>query len=446
MGIPFDHASMDQIVSQSRAYFFQHVLSWDMAAQIAVAACALLLAYKAARVIRTWITRQQTKCSSVQELCDDLSRLTHFSYVIGPALALLFLWIPYRIAEHFNLPLDGLYTIVICLLALALVRFLTGQMQNRFWATVIIIFLWFNAFLYIFHLNEPWLNLLQHIDFNLGKIHISLLTLFRAVVIVLVLYWLSRNLLFLLHFWLTAESGLTPAVQILLYKLSVIFLFCASVVVVLQYMRLGLTVFALFSGALGLGLGFGLQKVFANLVSGFIILADKSIKPGDVIQLGDKFGWINFLGTRYTSVISRNGTEHLIPNENLVTSEVINWSYSNNLIRLEIPVGVSYGSDLEKARDLMLEAAAASPRVLKDPQPACYLLGFGDSSVNLELRAWLNDPQNGIGSVKSDLLWGIWRRFHEHDIELPFPQRDLNFKSIPEVRIRTGPEERTEER
>lgn len=441
MGIPLDHVSINQLGSQARTYFLDNVLSWAMAAQIAVAAGALLLAYQIATTIRVWIAQRQAQCAPEQEICRDLTRLTTFSYVIGPALALLFLWIPYRLAEHFNLPRDGLYTIVICLLALALVRFLTGQMQSRFWATVIAIFFWFNAFLYIFHLNGPWLNLLEHIDFNLGKIHISLLILLRTVLIVLVLYWLSRNLLFLLNFWLTAESGLTPALQILLYKLSLIFLFCVSVVIVLQYMGLGLTVFALFSGALGLGLGFGLQKVFANLVSGFIILADKSIKPGDVIQLGNKFGWINFLGTRYTSVIARNGTEHLIPNENLVTNEVINWSYSDNLVRLEIPVGVSYGADLEKARDLMLEAAAIAPRVLKDPQPACYLLGFGDNTVNLELRVWLNDPQNGIGSVRSDLLWGIWRRFHEHGIELPFPQRDLHFKSIPEVRIRTGPEE-----
>ncbi len=446
MDIPLHQVSLDQLVSQARVYFFQQVLSWAMLAQLAVAAGALLSAYKVATSIRAWITRQQAKCASDQELCWDLSRLTHFSYVIGPAAALVLLWIPYRIAAHFDLPRDGLYTIVICLLALALVRFITGQMQNRFWATIITIFFWFNAFLYIFHLNGPWLMLLQHIDFNLGKIHISLLTLFRAVVILLFLYWLSHNLLFLLHFWLTAESGLSAAAQILLYKLSVIFFFCISVVVVLQYMGLGLTVFALFSGALGLGLGFGLQKVFANLVSGFIILADKSIKPGDVIQLGNKFGWINFLGTRYTSVISRNGTEHLIPNENLVTSEVINWSYSNNLVRLELPVGVSYNADLDQARDLTLEAAAASPRVLKDPKPVCYLVGFGDSTVNLELRVWLNDPQNGIGAVKSDLLWGIWRRFHEHGIELPFPQRDLHFKSIPAVKMQTQPEEPSEKK
>ena len=175
-------------------------------------------------------------------------------------------------------------------------------------------------------------------------------------------------------------------------------------------------------------------------MSGFIILADKSIKPGDVIELGDKYGWINFLGSRYVSVITRDGTEHLIPNENLITGEVINWSYSQNLVRLHVPVGVAYGSDLEKAKELMLESAAVTRRVLKDPGPVCLLAGFGDSTVNLELRVWINDPQNGIGSVKSDLLWGIWQRFQEHGIELPFPQRDVHLKSIPEIRVRTGPE------
>ncbi len=441
MGIPFDQTSLDQILSQARDYFFQHVLSWAMVAQIAVAGCALLLAYKGARAIRAWINRQQAKCSSNQELCRELATVTTFSKVIGPALACCFVWIPYRIAEHLNWPRDGLYTLGVCAIALAFARFFTDLIQNRFWARILMIIVWFYAVLYITHIIEPWLNLLQHIDFNIGKIHISLFTISRALVLVLVLYWLSRNLLLILRFWLTAESGLAPASQILLSKLSVIFFFCASVVLVLQYMGLSLTIFALFSGALGLGLGFGLQKVFANLVSGFIILGDKSIKPGDVIQVGDKYGWINFLGTRYVSVITRNGTEHLIPNENLVTSEVINWSYSNNLVRIDIPVGVSYAADLEKARDLMLETVAGSSRVLADPKPACLLAGFGDSTVNLELRVWINDPQDGIGSVKSDLLWGIWQRFREHGIELPFPQRDVHLKSIPEVKIRTGPEE-----
>lgn len=125
----------------------------------------------------------------------------------------------------------------------------------------------------------------------------------------------------------------------------------------------------------------------------------------------------------------------------MITGEVINWSYSHNLVRLKVPVGVAYGSDLEKARDLMLAAAADTLRVLKDPKPACLLTGFGDNAVNLELRVWINDPQHGIGSVKSDLLWGIWRRFRDHGIEIPYPQRDVHLKSIPEAMLRTGPEE-----
>jgi small-conductance mechanosensitive channel len=441
MAISFDQASLNHLGSQIRDYFSQNVLSWAMVAQIAVAGCALLLAYRLTKVVDAWFTRQQAKCSSSQELCDDLTTLIRFLKVLGPALAFVLLGLSYRIAEHFNWPRDGLYTFGICLAALALVRFFTGQMQNRFWARILTVLIWFYAALFIFNVMEPWLRIQQEINFNLGKINISLYTLSRAIVFLLILYWVSKKLLLILRFWLKAESGLTPAVQILFYKLSVIFFFCASVVLVLQYMGLGLTVFALFSGALGLGLGFGLQKVFANLVSGFIILADKSIKPGDVIQLGNKYGWINFLGTRYTSVITRNGTEHLIPNETLVTSEVVNWSYSNNLVRVDLPVGVSYNSDLEKARDLILETAAASPRVLTDPRPNCLLTGFGDNSVNLELRVWLNDPQKGIGLLRSELLWGIWRRFREHGIELPFPQRDLYLKSIPEIKIRTGPED-----
>jgi small-conductance mechanosensitive channel len=175
-------------------------------------------------------------------------------------------------------------------------------------------------------------------------------------------------------------------------------------------------------------------------VSGFILLADKSIKPGDVIQLKDTYGWINFLGSRYVSVVTRDGIEHLIPNENLITGEVINWSYSQNLVRLRVHVGVAYDSDLEKARELMLATATDTSRVLQDPKPGCLLTGFGDSAVNLELRAWINDPQNGIASVKSDLLCGIWQRFREHGIEMPYSQQDVHLKSIPDTLLRTGPE------
>jgi small-conductance mechanosensitive channel len=432
----FDAVQLGSIAAQVRDYFWLEVLSWAMLMQLVVIAGALWLAREASRAIRGWCDHQKEKCALLPQSCDDLNRIIDFLKVITPFLAFLILEIAYRLAEHFNWSRDALYTASVILIALTLVRFLTGQMQNRFWAGILTTVIWLWTSLYICHLIDPWLNALHHISFDIGQIHISLLVINRALLLTLLLYWLSRKLLIILHYWLTMGSGLTAAIQILLYKLGSIFLFAAAIALVLHYMGLDLTIFTLFSGALGLGLGFGLQKVFANLVSGFIILADKSIKPGDVIQLGNQYGWINYLGGRYVSVISRNGAEHLIPNENLVTNEVINWSYSNNLVRLKLPVGVSYESDLEKARDLMLEVANATKRILVDPKPSCLLVGFGDSTINLELRVWINDPQNGLGRVKSDLYWGIWKVFREHGIELPYPQRDVHLKPMPEVKVR----------
>jgi small-conductance mechanosensitive channel len=445
MGNPFDFAAIDQLVSQAREYFFHHVLSGAMAAQIVVIGGALLLARQVSGAMRAWVTRQQAQYASHPEACADLAILLDFVKVIDAFIAFVLVAIAYRVAGHFNWPRNELFAVGIILAALSLVRLFTDEMQNRFLAKIFAIAIWVYAVLLaslsLFHFIDVWLRFLQGIDFQVGQVHFSLLEVQRAFFLLLALYWLSTTLRIFFHFLLTVKSGLTPAFQILLYRLGSIFLFSACIVIILTYLGLDLTVFALFSGALGLGLGFGLQKIFANLVSGFILLADKSIKPGDVIQLKDTYGWINFLGSRYVSVITRDATEHLIPNENLITGEVINWSYSQNLVRLRVPVGVAYGSDLEKARELMLAAAADILRVLKDPKPACLLTGFGDNTVNLELRVWLNDPQHGIGSLKSDLLWGIWQRFREHGIELPFPQRDLHFKSIPEVRIRTGSEE-----
>ena len=445
MNIFLDPAHFQQIWSPAQAYFSQHVLSWAMAAQIVVIGCALLLAYKISGGMRSWLTRQQEQYATNPEAGADLVILLDFVKVIDAFLAFILLSIAYRIADHFQWRHNELYAAAMLLVGLTLVRLFTDRMKNRFWAKILAMAIWvyavFLASLGLFNYIDFWFRFLQGVDFLIGHVHFSLLQVNRAFFLVLALYWVSKNLRIFFHFWLTIKPGLTSAVQILLYRLGSILLVSACVVIVLHYLGLDLTVFALFGGALGLGLGFGLQKIFANLVSGFILLGDKSIKPGDVIQLGDKYGWINFLGSRYVSVVTRDGIEHLIPNEKLITDEVINWSYSNNLLRFTVPVGVSYGSDLEKARELMLESAAVTKRVLKDPGPDCLLSGFGDNAVNLELGVWINDPQNGLASVKSDLFWGIWKRFQEHGIEMPYPQRDVHLKSVPEAMLRTGSEE-----
>jgi small-conductance mechanosensitive channel len=213
-------------------------------------------------------------------------------------------------------------------------------------------------------------------------------------------------------------------------KLTRIALITAAFLVALSAVGIDLTALAVFGGALGVGLGFGLQKIFSNLVSGVILLMDRSIKPGDVIAVGTSFGWINHLGARYASVITRDGIEHLIPNEELITQRVENWSYSNDLVRLRIPIGISYHSDPRLAIRLCVEAAEMIPRVQLKPEPRCQMMGFGDSSLDLELRVWIDDPQNGRANVISEVLLGVWDRFHEHGIEIPFPQRDLHLRSV----------------
>src|SRR5690606_22049336 len=185
--------------------------------------------------------------------------------------------------------------------------------------------------------------------------------------------------------------------------------------------------------AFGLAIGFGLQKTFGNLIAGIILLMDKSIKPGDVISVADasgqeSFGQIRKIGIRAISVVTRDKTEYLIPNETMMINQVVNWSYSSRDVRVKAPVGVAYGSDIELVEKLLLEAASNSPRVLENPAPRVNLIGFGNSSVDFEIRFWILDPEEGMGNIRSDVYKRVWKLFKEHEIEIRFPQRDLNLR------------------
>jgi small-conductance mechanosensitive channel len=194
---------------------------------------------------------------------------------------------------------------------------------------------------------------------------------------------------------------------------------------VLSSVGIDFSALALFSGAVGVGVGFGLQKIVSNLVSGIILLADKSIKPGDIITLGDNWGWVDTMGARYTSVVSPDGREYLIPNEDFVTQRVINWSYSNERVGLDVKFGVSYASDPHQVRALALAAVAALPRVLNEPAPVCHLVKFGDSSLDFSLWFWIGDPIKGVGNVRSEVLLALWDAFKREGIEIPYPVRDM---------------------
>ncbi|MCH2388547.1 MAG: mechanosensitive ion channel, partial [Opitutales bacterium] len=260
---------------------------------------------------------------------------------------------------------------------------------------------------------------------------VTVLTLLKGLVAILILIPLTGWLVRASESKVKRMQSESPALQVLALKLIKLVVAVAAIMLAISSMGVNLSAFAFLGGAIGLGLGFGFQKVISNLISGVILLGDRSIKPGDVIEVDQTYGWINTLGARYTSVITRDGTEHLIPNEMMITEKVVNWSFSDEKVRLKIPFGTSYDSDPRQVMKLVLESAEEHPRVLDKPGPVVRLMGFGDSGVDFELRIWIRDPSAGVNNVRSDLYLGIWDTFKEHNIEIPFPQRDLHVKEMP---------------
>lgn len=349
-----------------------------------------------------------------------------------PVIWIVLQWFSVLAAENAKWPNHLIEIVVSLLTAWIVIRFTATLIRNKQCSRVITIAAWSIAALNITNLLEPTQIILADMGINVGDAYISVLSVIKAGIALGILLYIAGFVASLLERRLVSTPEISPSARVLFSKLFRISIFTVAIVVGLESVGIDLTAFAVFSGAVGLGLGFGLQKVIANLISGIILLMDKSVKPGDVISLGTTYGQIKTLGARYVSVVTRDGTEHLIPNEELISQRVENWSFSNRMLRLRMPIGVSYDSDVHHAIALALEVSAETPRVLTEPKPVCQLKAFGDSSLNLELRVWVNDPQNGLGGVRSQVLLGIWDKFKVHGIEFPYPQRDIHIKSTPQ--------------
>ena len=278
------------------------------------------------------------------------------------------------------------------------------------------------------------LESLDGMAIQVGSMHISVWDgiVFLAVVIGVFLFAFFGSKL--AHIGLARVTRLDQTRRLLAEKIITIVVWGMAFFIGIDLLGIDLTALAVFSGAFGLAIGFGLQKTFGNLIAGIILLMDKSIKPGDVIAVADQagnetFGQIQKIGIRAVSITTRDQKEYLIPNENLMINQVENWSYSSRNVRMQVPVGVSYHSDIDRAEELMLEAAVSCDRVLKSPPPTVWLDGYGDSSVNFIIHVWITDPEAGIGNVKSEVLKKLWHLFRDNDVEIPFPQRDINLRS-----------------
>jgi small-conductance mechanosensitive channel len=303
---------------------------------------------------------------------------------------------------------------------------LAGRLiANRLLRRIVTWGLWIYVTLHYVGLTGKVGGFLDGISITLGDFRLSALSVMKALVVTTILVTLARFVAQSSTRRLRGNQDMSPAVQELAVKTLQVLLYGSAFFMGLKAIGFDLTGLAVLSGAIGVGLGFGLQKVVSNLVSGIIILLDKSVKPGDVISLGDTFGWIASLGARYVSVVTRDGKEYLIPNEDLITGQVVNWSHSNEFVRIDLFFGTSYNDDPHLVRKIAVEAAVSVPRVLKNRPAVCHITGFGDSSVDYILRFWITDPVEGLTNVRGSVYLALWDTFKEHGITIPFPQREV---------------------
>jgi small-conductance mechanosensitive channel len=278
---------------------------------------------------------------------------------------------------------------------------------------------------------------LDAIDLIPGKKEFTLWSLIKGLVVVTLFIVIASLVSRAVEARVMKITGLALSTRVGISKFTYFFLLGLGVLVGINAAGVDLTALTVLTGAVGIGLGFGLQAIASNFVSGFVLLMDKSIKPGDVISFTgvtgtstENFGWVQELRGRYVVVRDRDGVETLVPNQHLITNPVINWSYSDPRVRLKLPVRISYQDDPEVAMAVLVEAAHCNPRVLRDPGPVSRLMHFGDSGIELELRFWIADPQEGVNNVRSDVNRSIWRAFRERGITIPVAQHDVRMVQL----------------
>jgi small-conductance mechanosensitive channel len=346
---------------------------------------------------------------------------------LRPIFFVAMIWVTVLIMREVTWPSRSYLLTIVAELSTAwlFVVFVTRLIRSPLLRTIVRYGAWIYVTLSILNLLDEARAVLDGAAFQAGELRISALLLVQAAVLLGALIIGARLISRTTAARIQSSDDISPSMRVLIVKMLQVSLYGAAIFIGLSSVGVDLTGLAFLSGAIGVGLGFGLQKVVSNLVSGVIILLDKSIKPGDVISLGDTFGWINTLGARYASVVTRDGKEYLIPNEDLITNQVVNWSHSNQFVRLDIYFGTAYGDDPHQVRKIAVQAAQSVDRVLNFRPTVCHIVGFGDSSVDYILRFWIEDPTGGLTNIRGNVYLALWDAFKEHGISIPFPQREV---------------------
>lgn len=400
--------------------------------QIAIIAACYLAAWLISLKVEPWL---ESRARAIKGNPGLLRVIISFMRRINWVLFLLFLAITRLIILELTWP-SRTYLLSLALglgLAWLAIRVSSRIIHNKTIARLISLAIFTYVALGILNVRPEAAAFLDQLAFQVGTLRISVLFVLRTIIVTAGFLWIANLLGHFFETRINATEDLSPSFKVLAGKVVKIGLIVVALMMALSSTGIDLTALTVFSGAVGVGLGFGLQKVVSNFISGVIILVDRSIKPGDTIELGETFGWIRELRARFVSVITRDGREYLIPNEDFITQQVVNWSFSDKLVRLDVEFGVSYDSNPHEITKLAIGAASAIDRVMGSPAPVCWMTAFGSSSLDFKLRFWISDPQAGLTNVRGKVLLKLWDVFKENGVNIPFPHREIIMRTPVEV-------------
>jgi small-conductance mechanosensitive channel len=414
------NSDMQQLWTEFLADLATPAFTW----QVGIIIVGLLFAWSMNGALRAYVMRKAPETWKVG--------IGGINRVLFPLTSLIFIYISELILKHWQHTSMLLITMNL-LVAMAVIRLVVYAMRYVFspsaWVSTmenaISSIVWLVLALHVSGILPEILHTLQAISFNIGKNKMNLLLLIQGLLTVLITLFIALWLSRWLENRLMRAQQINMNVRVVLSKLIRIGLSFIAILMALSAVGLDITLLSVFGGALGVGLGFGLQKIASNYVSGFIILLDRSMHMGDVITVDAHYGVVSEMRSRYMVLRKLDGTQVVIPNETLITSAVINHSYSERKAQVKMPLQVSYESSLERAMEIMQHAAMAQDRVMQDPLPDVKIAGFGESGIDLTLTFWIPDPEEGSGRLQSDIYLDIWRAFQKNNISIPYPQREV---------------------
>lgn len=443
-----NQVNLPEYISKLQGWFLENVWTIDAFVQGVVILGAFIIAQAGYKALNAKLSKRINDLNvsfRAKLILHNILRL------LAPFTAIIILFLIELMAISLKLDIDfGLVDATIQLaLAWIVVRLSVQFIQNSFIRNIFTFSIWTIAALSILGVLDQTVMTLDAVGMTMGGFRLSLLTVVKGMFALFFLLYAAMFISSLLERRIQRTKGLTATSKVLINKVIRITLVSLALLIGITTAGVDLSLLAVFGGAVGLGVGFGLQKGVSNLFSGMLLLLDKSIKPGDIIELQGTFGWVDHMGARYTSIVTRDNKSFLVPNEDFVTQQVVNWSHGNTLVRLEVAFGVDYKSNPHKVKEIAEKAALASDRICDDPAPVCHLVEFGDSSLDFKLRFWIKDAEKGVTNMRGAVMLALWDAFKENGIAIPYPHREVyvhEVKTLPPANSpKNNPKKKTAE-